>query len=93
MPEDVQFDIDTTITTTRAQYGVEGSRLNQWLMKHSGGLIKSEEQANHVLLGFVIVALILSATLFFNRRSPYDKPVGPFAPVAGPSDPLFKQQP
>ncbi|MFC1613628.1 hypothetical protein ACFL23_04890 [Patescibacteria group bacterium] len=34
-------------------------------VKYSRGLIKNENQANYVLLGFVVVAVIISMFLFF----------------------------
>ena len=37
-----------------------------WVMTHSGGLINTEKQAQYVLLGFVVVALVGSMILFFN---------------------------
>ncbi len=38
----------------------------QWTMKYSGGLIKNKNQAQYVLLGFVILAIIISLFLFFD---------------------------
>ncbi len=36
-----------------------------WTMKISGGLIKNKNQAQYALLGFVVVAIIVSLFLFF----------------------------
>ncbi|MFH0803895.1 MAG: hypothetical protein V1877_02145, partial [Candidatus Tagabacteria bacterium] len=39
-------------------------KIIQWTMKCSGGLIKNEKQAQYALLGFVVVAIIISLFLF-----------------------------
>ena len=38
-------------------------KIVQWVIKYSGGYVKDEQQANYVLIGFVVVAIIFS--LFF----------------------------
>jgi hypothetical protein len=40
-------------------------KIIQWLIKYSGGLIKDEKQAQYVLLGFIVLAIIVSLFLFF----------------------------
>ncbi|MDI6603089.1 MAG: hypothetical protein QME57_03170 [Patescibacteria group bacterium] len=40
-------------------------KIVQWLIKYSGGLIKNEKQATYVLLGFVVLAIIVSLFLLF----------------------------
>jgi len=66
---DIQFDIDSV---QRSQYKRAGSKLTQWAMKYSGGLIKDEEQAHYVLLGFTVLAIIVSMFLFFGgKEKPY----------------------
>lgn len=40
-------------------------KIVEWVIKHSGGLIKDENQANYVLIGFVAVAIIISLFLVF----------------------------
>lgn len=42
-------------------------KIIQWIIKYSGGLIKDEKQANHILIGFIIVAVIISLFIFFNN--------------------------
>ncbi len=37
----------------------------KFAMKYSGGLVKNETQAQYALLGFVIIAIIISLFLFF----------------------------
>ena len=40
-------------------------KIIQWTIKYSGGLIKNEKQANYVLIGFVVAAIIISLVLVF----------------------------
>jgi hypothetical protein len=40
-------------------------KMIQWVMKHSGGLVKDEKQANYVLLAFVVVTVIITLFLIF----------------------------
>jgi len=42
-------------------------KLNQWLVKCSGGLIK-EKDANYVLIGFIILAISISIILLFDNN-------------------------
>lgn len=41
------------------------SKITQWTIKCSGGLIKNENQANVVLLGFALVVIVVSLVLVF----------------------------
>ena len=41
------------------------SKIIQWMINHSGGLIKDEKQANYVLIGFVVVAVVVLLFLIF----------------------------
>lgn len=47
-------------------FGPENSKIVQWIIKYSGGVIKDEKQANYVLIGFVVLATILSLFLLFS---------------------------
>ena len=42
----------------------QSPKVIQWVMKYSGGLIKDEKQANYVLIGFAVLAIIISLFLF-----------------------------
>ncbi len=53
---------------SRSHYSQETPKIIQWTIKYSGGLIKNKKQANYVLIGFVILAVIVSLFLFFNDR-------------------------
>ena len=50
----------------------------RWVMKISGGAITEQKQAEYVLLGFVILAILISVFLFFSN-SP-DVPLPPPTP-------------
>lgn len=49
-------------------YVSENFEINQWLMHHSGGLIKNKKQASRVLAGFIIVMVFTSLFLVLNRN-------------------------
>lgn len=38
----------------------------RFIMKYSGGYVKDEKQANYVLIGFVVLAVIISSFLIFS---------------------------
>ncbi|MCH7529872.1 hypothetical protein IIB50_02020 [Patescibacteria group bacterium] len=49
-----------------AQYSYSNTpRAVQWVIRYSGGYIKDEKQANYVLIGFVVAAVIISLFLVF----------------------------
>lgn len=62
MSEEVQFDIDTA---PRSENEPEAPRITQWVIKHSRGFIKNEEQANYALLGLVIFCFIFIFYIIF----------------------------
>lgn len=49
------------------------SKMVQWIMKYSGGSIKNEEQANHVLI-VLIVLLVIASLFMFSRDSSNEPP-------------------
>jgi len=55
-------------------------KIIRWMMEYSGGLVKDENQADYVLIGFVVVAIVVSLFLFFGGSS--NKTI-PFKPAAG----------
>ncbi|MBU1956191.1 hypothetical protein KKA89_00585 [Patescibacteria group bacterium] len=66
-------------------------KIVQLVIKYSGGAIKDEEQANYVLIGFVVVAIIFSLFLFFGGgSSAYNEKIIPPIPAAGVGDPNFR---
>lgn len=56
----------------------------QWVIRHSGGLIKDEEQASYVLLGFVLAVFVISMFLIFGRGSGAPPPKIPQSPLESP---------
>ncbi len=44
-------------------------KIFEWTMKISHGLIKNEKQAQYALLGFVLLAIIISLFLIFSGES------------------------
>lgn len=67
MVQDVQFEIDVT---TRPKIKQESSKLTRFIMNHSGGLIKDENRANLVSVGFVVLSVIISLILIMAREDP-----------------------
>jgi len=59
-------------------------KIVQLVMKYSGGYIKDEKQASYVLIGFVMMAIIISLFLIFGGDSgrakllPYEETYKPF---------------
>jgi len=45
------------------------SKIVEWVLKYSGGYVKDKNQANYVLLGFVVVGVIFTFTLLFSGRN------------------------
>ena len=52
-------------------------KIVRWVIMHSGGSIKSEKQANILLLGFVVLVIIVSFVLFFGNRTVTLEPAPP----------------
>ncbi len=50
-------------------YYLKTPKMSQWIINHSGGLVKNRKQASYVLLGFAVVAVIVSLVLFFGGRN------------------------
>ena len=57
---DVQFDLEVE---SRQSFAVKKPKIVEWVMKASGGMIKSETQANYILLGFVAFIFAVSLIL------------------------------
>lgn len=46
----------------------------RWVMKYSGGLVKDEKQASYVILGFVVLAIVVTLFLIFGRGGEQNTP-------------------
>ena len=42
------------------------SKITQWVIKYSGGLIKNKRQAEYILIGIIVLAVVVSLFLVFN---------------------------
>ena len=68
----------------------------EWVIKYSGGYVKDEKQASHVLIGFVVLAIIISLFLIFsggsdisnNKSVIYQEDLTPTARATIPEDVL-----
>jgi len=59
----------------RQRYFPPGTpRIIEIMVKHSGGLIKNEKQADYVLIGAAILIIILSLILFSSGGANTDTP-------------------
>ena len=58
----------------------ETSKMVGWVIKYSGGYIKEERQAEYVLFGFVVLAIVVSLFLFFGRGESEIPPLPPPTP-------------
>lgn len=61
-------------------------KIIKWVIKYSGGLIKNEKQAYYVLLGFIILAVIISVFLIFGgggvkTQETFTPPVEEYIPI------------
>ncbi len=65
MSNEVQFEIEDT---PRSYSERRPSKLVGWVIKYSGGLVKSETQANYLLLGFVAVVFLFLLLLIFGQK-------------------------
>lgn len=70
----------------RAPVAASKTTITQWLVKNSDGLLKNEQQAQYLLLGFAVCALLASLYIFFDvTRSPSPPPADEIINVAGPA--------
>ena len=53
-------------------------KIIQWVIKYSGGYVKDEKQAIYVLIGFVVVAIVISLFLIFGGGETVATPVRKF---------------
>lgn len=54
-------------------------KMVEWIIRYSGGAIKDEKQANYVLIGFVVVAIVISIFLVFGgggSKAKFEAPPG-----------------
>ena len=68
MNENIQFEVDSA-DARPAYVPQKASGFATWLMGHSRGLVKDEQQANYVLLAFAVLAFAISIYLFVGATS------------------------
>jgi len=82
---------DEDLQRHRESFQTSTPKIVRWVIKYSGGIINDEKQANYFLIGFVVVAVIISLFLLFggenNRISSPDsdlinspQPLGEYIP-------------
>ncbi len=71
-PPKIVFEGEQFQRTTRS-FETPTPKIVRLVIKYSGGLIKDENQANYVLIGFVVLAIIISLFLFFGGGSDTSK--------------------
>jgi len=80
----VQFDEEQSWHGSSTYEQNKTPKLISWVMNHSGGLIKDENQAGYVLMGTAVVVIIVSLFLVLSTGSnkPANGPVpaGQFVP-------------
>ena len=74
------------ISQPAASQKAESPKMIIWAMKHSGGLIKDERQAEYALLGFAALTVIISLFLFFGGGQETKIEAPPGQNVIYPSD-------
>ena len=68
----VKFE-DTGYQAVKYYRETNTPKIIKLVMKYSGGSIKEENQASYVLIGFVVVAIVISLYLFFGGKSTQQK--------------------
>lgn len=87
MNEDNQYNEFYTSTTS---YVRKPPKVIQFIINHSGGLIKTEKQANIVALIFVVITLVISIMLFSGTKEDKDLEYAPA--VDAPAEALIPQK-
>ena len=73
-------------THARTTFASSKPTITQWLVKNSDGLLKNEQQAQYILVGFAVCALLASLYILFDvTRSPSPPPADEIINVAGPA--------
>ena len=68
-------------------------KIIQWIIKYSGGLVKNPKQAAYFLLGFIVLAIVISLFLFFGGEKAEIKALPGQRIIYPPDEPPRLQQP
>ncbi len=66
LKEDNPIELNTRFRPDSGGEDKETSKMEKWLINHSGGIIKNRKQANYVLIGIAAISLIATAWLIFS---------------------------
>ncbi len=64
---DAQFQVEPQ--QSAQAFDSETPKIFQWVIKHSAGMVNNKRQVKYVILGFIILAIIISFFVVF-KRSP-----------------------
>lgn len=64
-PKKVVFEEENNWGAIKYYRQPTATKMVQWLVKHSGGLIKNDKQANYLLIAFALVIFAISLFIFF----------------------------
>ena len=83
-PKGVEFETDS-YKAVKFYNETDSPKIVKLVMKWSGGAVKNETQAQYVLFGFVVLAIVASLYLFFGggRTQPKFTPEN-FTPITRP---------
>lgn len=85
MSNEVQFDFEEE---QHQSINPKESAFVRLVMKLSGGLVTEEKQANYILLGFAILAIIISILLFSGVNIKRGPNIPPSVPTSLPTSAL-----
>ncbi len=63
-PQKVEFE---ELRQPNQSFQTPTPKITEWVMKHSGGMIKDEKQTNYLLTGFVVVVIVISLFLLIKN--------------------------
>jgi len=84
--KDSSLDLEKEEDYLNAPFVPRTPKTVQWIIKYSGGLVKDEKQATGVVLGFFILATIISLFLVFGRGSRDNSQEGYTLPAESPAE-------
>jgi hypothetical protein len=68
MTPNVQFETESELEHSFPMSGArKKAGMTQWVINHSGGLIRNEKQANYILMGIVVLAAFIMSVLLFSN--------------------------
>ena len=68
-----QSNNDQVFHISKISTKTEAPKMIEFISNHSGGFIKTQKQAEYVLLGFIVLTIGISIFLFFDEKNLNDK--------------------